>query len=432
MKSTTCFIVSMMAAVSFCQSQNFLVPGELSLDKTLVKNSRHEMSYFTVNGNSTTEIGSFITNIAVDNKTFSVYTSLQFLNSPDLWIDTSISDVNTLKPLYRSSVNKDNQYAIHYAKEISGYYFNRQTKKSNRIQEPVREAFFDNYAYPYLLGSLPLNAGYKKDLIVYDYKPGNNTNIKKARIEEVKNNIYTSNLTGEHKVWQVTVFEEASNDQYEYYIDKDSRRIWKITILAKGNKLLLIDKEQDYNPFTTTFDKEATLQLTKAGSSVITGQAFARDNQNEGLLKGMAILNINKKQFAKTGTTIILIPYTSFYKEWIQLNEASRKKGRSIPLPKEAAACIKVTTVYDNEGHFEFVNLMPGDYLLYTEFGYEHSSIHTEVVGYTDTYINGMFQGSTANTNTYSTNTNAGAVVKKIVTIKKEGDKVFAKLKKTL
>jgi len=78
------------------------------------------------------------------------------------------------------------------------------------------------------------------------------------------------------------------------------------------------------------------------------------------------------------------------------------------------------------------VNLMPGDYLLYTEFGYTHTSHRTEVVGYTDTYINGMFQGTMANTevNTYASN--ASANIKKVVTISKSGETVSVKLKKTL
>ncbi len=191
-------------------------------------------------------------------------------------------------------------------------------------------------------------------------------------------------------------------------------------------------KETDYNPFTTKFDKAYTLKLITAGNSVILGQAFARDNQNGGMLKGIAVLNINKKQFARTGTSVLLIPYTAFFKEWIKLNDDSRKKGRAIPLPKEAAECIKSTTVYDDAGHFEFTNLMAGEYLLYTEFGYVHTSSRTEVVGYTDTYINGIFQGSRANTTTYNVSGNVSAAVKKTVTIKNNGDKEEVKLKKTL
>jgi hypothetical protein len=426
------FLLLFIATSVVCNAQNILVPSDNIFEKNRLKNSKTEMAYFAVNGNKMVEIGSFVIDIASNNKTMSVYTTLQFLNSTDLWIDTCISDAGTFKPMYRSSFSKDNAYVLKYNKEVTGYYFNKQTQKRTAIQEPVKDAFFDSYAYPYFLSLLPLTTGYKKDLIVYDYKPENKTNIKKTRIEEVKNNTYVSTLTGNHKVWQVSVFEEATNDKYEYYIDKDTRKIWKIEILAKGQKLLLLNKELDYNPFVNKFDKEETLKLIKNGSAVISGQVFARDNQNDGKLKGIAIFNINKKQFAKTGTSIILIPYTNFFKEWLKLNEASRKKGKSIPLPVEATECIKVTPVYDDEGHFEFVNLMPGDYLVYTEFGYVHSGIKTEVTGYTDTYINGIFQGSMANRESSGYSTNASASVKKVVTIKTEGEKVSVKLKKTL
>jgi hypothetical protein len=70
--------------------------------------------------------------------------------------------------------------------------------------------------------------------------------------------------------------------------------------------------------------------------------------------------------------------------------------------------------------------------LVYTEFGYVHSGVQAEVTGYTDTYINGMFQGSSANTESFGYSTNVSASVKKIIAIDKAGDKVFIKLKKTL
>jgi hypothetical protein len=237
-------------------------------------------------------------------------------------------------------------------------------------------------------------------------------------------------LTGEHKVWLVNVWEEVKKERYLYYIDKDTRRLWMVEIFSNGQHIIIIDKETDYNPYTNKFDKDATLPLIKNGNGVILGRAFARDNQSA--IKGLAVLNMNKKQYAGSGTSIILIPYTDFFKEWVKLNESSRKKGKSYPLPKEASECIKVASVYDDEGHFEFTGLMPGDYMLYTEFGYVHTATRTEVIGYTDTYINGMFQGSTARTNSYSYGTNATAGIKKVVTIKKDGEKLEVKLKKTL
>lgn len=411
--------------------QQALVTSLPDFEKKWLRNGLTEMGYYVKNEGKWTELYSFRYEIVATPKTVSVYTHLQSKYGTDQWTDTAISDAGTYKPIYRSSFSNDKEYVLRFGKEVSGYYFDKKNKKKEVVKETKGNNFLDSYTYPYLLGLLPLSSGYKQDIPVYEYKQGRQDNVKLARIQSVKNNVYASQLTGEHKVWQVSVLEEATQDQYEYYIDKDDRRIWKIEVRSGNQQLLLLNKEIDYNPFTKAFNKEETLQLVTGGSSVISGQAFARDNENEGIFKGMAILNINKKQFAQQGTTILLIPYTPFFKEWIQLNESLRKKGRSVPLPNDAAACIKVATVYDDKGNFEFVNLMPGDYVLYTEFGYVHTSHRTEVVGYTDTYINGMFQGTSANTEVNSYATNAAASIKKIVTVSKKGETVSVKLKKT-
>lgn len=424
-------LLNTITACSF--SQNLLTPGGNIFNKKFIASSKYEMACFAFSGQKMVEVSSFTVEVRTNTKTTAVYTTLTMLSNNEQYIDTSIADANTFKPVYRSSNNPNRILSLKYDREITGYYFDKQTKKKNQVREPVNHAFFDSYIYPYLLGSLPLTAGYRANLTVYDYKPENTNNIKATRIEEVKSNMFKSEITGEHKVWQVTVFEEASNEKYEYYIDKDTRKLWKIEILAaNGQRFLLLNKEIDYNPFTTSFNKIETLRLIKEGTATIEGVAFARDNENEGALKGVAIFNINKKQYAKMGTSVILIPYTAYFKEWVSINEKLRKQGRSVPLSKEAAECIKVTTVYDNKGSFEFTNLMPGEYLLYTEFGYQHTSVRNEVVGYTDTYINGMFQGTSANTEVKRYGTNAAAVIKKLVTISKASEKLSVKLKKTL
>lgn len=420
-------------AAGLCKAQVALTPGNIPFDTKFLKTGKYEMGCFIVDGGRETEISSFVIDINANKETLSIYTTLYLVGSDAPRIDTIISNGKTFAPLYRSSFNSNYELLLKYGKEVTGYHYDKQSRKKRVIKEPVTEAFFDGYCYPYLLGLLPLTSGYRASMPVYDYRPENTNNLKKALIEEVTSGMYTSSLTGAHKVWLVNVFEQATKDKYVYYIDKETRRLWKVDIFSNaGQHILMVDREIDFNPFKSTFDKVATMKLIKSGSAVISGQAFARDNENEGALSGIAVLNINKKQYAQTGTSIVLIPYTDFFKEWVKLNEASRKKGRAVPLPKEAAECIKVATVYDDKGHFEFVNLMPGDYLIFAEFGYVHTSRRTEVVGYTDTYVNGLYQGTRENTASRSYAGNASASVKKVVKIEKEGQNVEVKLKKTL
>lgn len=413
-------------------AQSLLKPGDNSINKNFIKNTHFEMAYYAVSGRQTLEVSSFDVEVKVNGKTISVFTRIISPAGNSIWSDTSIADINTLKPIYRSSDNSDKQYHIRYGNAIEGYYYDKKSNKNNRINDKNKDDFFDSFIYPYLLGALPLTSGYKVILPVYEYKPEAKSMISNIRITEVKSSMHKSNITGEHAVWQVSVFEEGTNVKYEYYIDKENRKLWKVEILAStGKQYLLVDKEIDYNPFVATFNKEQTYKMVSAGSGTISGQIYARDNENT-TKGGIAILNVNKKQYAQQGTTVILIPYTDYFKEWIALNEKLRKKGQAVPLSKEAAGCIKVTSVYDNDGNFEFTNLMTGEYYLFTEFGYTHTASRTEVVGYTDTYINGFFQGTTANTQVNRYKTSATAALKKIVTIGKEGEKVVVKLKKTL
>jgi hypothetical protein len=78
------------------------------------------------------------------------------------------------------------------------------------------------------------------------------------------------------------VFEEASNEKYEYYIDKETRRMWKIEVTSADNqKFVLVNKEIDFDLVVkTAFDKQATMRLLTGGSAVIKGVAFAKGKTN--------------------------------------------------------------------------------------------------------------------------------------------------------
>lgn len=424
------FVFSLSIAFGYAQSTG-KVEAQL-FDRKWIKKGITEMTCYTRSNNQLVAFGAFDIQVTENNDRLAVVTQLKMLNTDQTWIDTSISDRNTLQPIYRSSYTPDRRMVLHFGKEVKGYYYDRKLKRETQVKESISSPVVESYTYPYLLAALPLASGYKAELQVYDYKTGQQNNVHKVLIEEVKSSSYKSDFTGEHAVWCASVQEPATGDQYTYYIDKETRRLWKIEVRSKNQYVLMLNKEAEESTITVRFDKEQALAMIQSGKSVIEGQAFARDNENEGILGGKAIFNINKKQYAAKGIAVLLIPYTAYYKEWVTRNESLRKKGVSIPLSKEAAACIKVATVYDDKGSFEFVNLQPGEYLLYTEFGYIHTSNRTEVVGYTDTYINGMFQGTSANTETYKVKGGASASIKKIITIKKEGERVSVKLKKTL
>lgn len=419
----------------FVFAMAFFMPAALitkssAQDNTLLKPGKYEMTYFLISGIGQKEFATFSEEIIINDNKTTIYTELHPAGSTAVWIDTCISKSATLAPVYHSSSSPSGDYVLHYGEKVTGYYLDKKTGKKAAINDPAKGVIIDEHFLSSYLTTLPLTPGYKTSIDIFAYSPGNTSNIKRFLVAEVKNSLYISQLTGNHPVWQVTVTQDGNPNSFIYYIDKNTQRVWKVEMNINGQSLLAVDNEKDYNPFKSKFNKDEALRMINNGSATIDGQAFARDNK--AAVKGMAIINLNKKQCAPAGTSIVLIPYTDFFKEWFELNDAARKKGKSVPLPKEAAACIKTTTVYDDDGHFEFTNLMPGDYMLLTQFGYVHGTSRTEVTGYTDTYINGAYVGTSPNTTTYDYNVGAVAGVKKVVTIKQDREKVTVKLKQTL
>ncbi len=61
----------------------------------------------------------------------------------------------------------------------------------------------------------------------------------------------------------------------------------------------------------------------------------------------------------------------------------------------------------------------------------KHGASQTEVTGYTDTYINGTYQGTNTNTTTHYFNVLMTASAQKVVTIKQDGETAVVKLKQT-
>jgi len=409
------FFLLFITTSTLLNAQNFLKPG------------KYQMSYsFTASGGIAGSVDVDI-DISTNNDEIALYTTLHIngLNS----VDTSIAKVGALVPVYQSLHSKNHDYVFHYGKEISGYYLDKQSGKKTEIRDYAPGELIDGNFYQYYIASLPLAPGYKGSMNIYEYKINGQPSIKKMVIKEVKDNLYTSNITGiQHKVWQVSSDVAGNKDGYVYYIDKDTRRIWKVEFVVDGKFYLLEDKEIEYNPYHTTFNKDETLKMLNDGKSTISGVAFARDNNGSGI----SVLNVQKKQYAPAGTVVTLIPYTDFFKEWVELSDAAIKKGKQRPpLPKGADECIKSTTVSGNEGQFEFTNLTPGDYLLVTQLTFVHPWETKEVTSYTNTYVNGSYVSSAPSSYAYHHGANlVNQEARKVVIIKTDGEKAEVKLKR--
>lgn len=399
----------------FVFGQHKILPGHQSIKVDLIKIGNSAMGYYFVKNGNPLEMCTYQTEVSTNDNQLVFSSKLIFLKSDKQWKEQIVLDKNTLKPISRKSERETRTFDIKYANINKGGYFDIAT-------------------YPLILCALPLNTGYKATIPVIDYDSANKDKIQNVNITDVKSNIYNSELTGEHQVWKVSVNEESTGNLYDYFIDKNSRKIYKITVSSKGNTFMLVDKETDFNPFKNTFDKEATLKMVTKGNSVIFGEAFAKDDRSgvDNRKFRIDILNVNKKQFAPKGTKVVLLPYTEYFKEWMELNKKQRKiKGaQPIPLSEEAKSCVLTTEIYNDKGNFEFTNLTEGEYFVFISFNYTDTFSRREVTGTSDVYVNGQYAGTQLNTDIFDYVQTGNANFQKIVTIKSNGETVKIKLKR--
>lgn len=432
-KITLIFLFQFITLNTF--GQQTILPGDKSINKSLLKSTSYIMEYSTIQNGAFVSLGNYKVEINYNNQTLDVHATLSFKNKNKPWKDHIVADGTNFKPISFDSERSDRNLNLNFGNEITGYYESHNNQKKTIIKEKSNGLFFDITTYPYILPALPLAEGYKAIIPVYDYEASTaKSRYSNVLITGVYSDFFSSNFSGIHRVWRVEAFEESTKQTYQYYIDQTTQKFWEIRLQSpKGNLIYLKNNEIDFNPLKNKFDKDATLKLITQGKSIIKGQAFARDNKNGGALQGMAVLNVNKKQVAPIGTVIVLTPYTNYIKEWNKRNDLYFMKGLApLPLPEGADECMKQTAVYDNEGHFEFSNLMAGEYLVSTSFIYEHDATLTTVVGRTDYFVNGNYQGSDAITSAHNYVADVKAKIKTIVTINKDGEIVTIKLKKTL
>jgi hypothetical protein len=420
-------VIQLSALVSI--GQQVILPGDKSIDESIIKPGLTTMGYFLDNNGQIIDVGTYEIEISTDYKKITVNSILYFKNSEKQWKDVCVVDADNYKPVSYSSDRDDRSFNISFANSVRGEFLNKKSKEKKAINESPKGKYFDINIYPHILRALPLGLGYKAIIPVYDYEAEDKGKVYNVSINQVKSDVYSSALTGKHNVWRVSVFEESTGHKFDYLIDKESRRLWQIHIISKeGQFMSLSDKESDYNPLKQKFDKEATVKLISKGKSTITGQVFGRANKNDE--SWVTAVNWNPKQFARKGTAVYLIPYTIWYKEYFEVNRQLRKDGRKYNMPKEALECILVSRIFDDKGHFEFVNIMPGEYIVYSQFQFFEKHHEDIVVGSQAVFQGNIYLGTQDITQRNRWSQLEYAFSEAFITITKDGEMKEVKMKK--
>ena len=122
--------------------------------------------------------------------------------------------------------------------------------------------------------------------------------------------------------------------------------------------------------------------MVTKGNSVISGEAFAKDDRSgrDNSKIRIDVLNINKNNSAERELKVVLLPYTEYFKEWMELIKTKENKGaQPIPLSLDAKSCILTTEIYNDKGNFEFTNLTEGEYFVFISFNYTDTFSRREV-----------------------------------------------------
>lgn len=424
----------LLLAFSFSSAQTKILPGNKLINSNVIHQGSFNMTYYHSDIAEATELGNYNVEVQIKDGKFylTTYHKAKYYEEKNI----VVANVNNFKTISRNSSSLEKEISNEFSIS-NGVFTNTKTGNKTNYDTKLADQYFDYNLYPYILSALPLKLGgenYVLPIIDID-QTTNKVTTDEAIVLETKTDQFTSPLTGQHMCWKLTVVHKNTKKYVFYYIDKNNRRIRKIEHAFKDKVLGFLDKETDINLFKTAFDKEAIRKMMNDGSSIITGEAFARDDRSGRDDKKIRIdiLNVNKKQFAPKGTKVLLLPYTEYYKEWFELNkkQAKVKGSKPIPLPKEAASQIKLTEVFDDKGNFEFANLMPGEYLLYISFNYQDFFTKSQVTGAADVYINGQYSGTEVYTDMFGYTQQGNANYHKFVTVKSNGEAVKVKLKRT-
>ncbi|WP_212003662.1 hypothetical protein [Chitinophaga sp. HK235] len=409
-------------------AQKTVLPGNPDVNTARLKPGKSLFTIYYVKGETWTKKGIFTNEITVSGNELKFVADYKDENEKWFRKRTSITDAKTLSPVSYKSEGLKNSLDLNFGNTVTGKYHYLNGDKDKQITIKPTGKFVDFNVAEILFTALPLDVGYKAVIPEFYYGDSPDSVLSNYIIKDVKSYVQRSPKTGNHESWLVSVLEESSGAVYTYIIDKKDHRIWQREMpVGGGTTEICVNEELDYQPIESKFNKEENLKKLENGNSVIVGTAFARDHG-----RGVTVVNINKAQYAPKGTVVSILPNSAYIEEWKEVNRKIKKgkKLPEVPIDPNVAACIKKTTIYDDKGHFEFTNLMPGEYILFTSFGYTHRYSYQYYAG--TSYLmhpSGAVLSSNANYKSANAATGVTAEIESKVTIRKDGDKVDVNLK---
>ncbi len=420
-------VISLLILPLASFAQKTVVPGSPDINTARLKPGKSLYTIYYVKDLTWTKKGTYTNDLSIVGNEMKLV--VDYIDDKDKWYRkrTSIADTKTFNPVSYKSEGLKSVLDLNFSNPVTAKTHFLNGDKDQQVTIRPKGKFVDFNIAELLFTTLPLDVGYKALIPEFYFDKSPDSVLSNYIIKDVKSYIHRSPKTGNHETWLVSVLEEESNAIYNYVIDKKDYRIWQREMpVGGGTTEICVNEELDYRPIEANFDKAENLRKLEKGNSVIVGTAFARDHS------GRQLVNINRAQFAPRGTVVAILPNSAYLEEWKEVNRKIKKRGKlpEVPIDPNVAACVKTTTVYDDKGHFEFTNLMPGEYILFTSFGYTHKYSYSYYAGTSNlVHPSGAVLSSTPIYKSANASSGATAQIESYVTIRKDGDKVDVNLK---
>ncbi|WP_118953061.1 DUF3108 domain-containing protein [Taibaiella helva] len=237
-KYVSTFLILSLPVLSY--GQTVLAPGDPAVEQKWIRAQEQRLAWYMLKDTARITIGHIDNQILKQNGKLILVTRVQLKNAPAPWIDTSVAELPTLRPLYHASYNAQRDMVLYFGASVTGSYRDKTKPDTVTINDPAPAGCFDSNLYPRLLAWLPLKEGYRQSLQVYDYNPSA-SGPTAVRIENVKSGVYPSVRAGLRKVWIVTVSDKigGSDNTSVYYFDQVDRKLWQQEIIAGGRRMLM-------------------------------------------------------------------------------------------------------------------------------------------------------------------------------------------------
>ena len=237
MKQLLILLIFLVPAMAF--PQMLLKPGNPCIEYQRISDEKSSMIWYLMQDTTKIEIGRVTRDIQTDNKNLIVITTVKMRETPTVWIDSTIADRNSLKPVYHASYNTKRDMIIRFDSLVTGYYADKENKSTISISYGPSMDYFDSNLYPTLIRWLPLKTGFTKDLSIYDFNPNGKSGVMRVSVIAVRQCEYLYQDKEIKKVYLVTVRDDISTGTTTYFIDIETRKLWKMVITSGERKMVM-------------------------------------------------------------------------------------------------------------------------------------------------------------------------------------------------